>query len=273
MGFYAVSTTMLARPEPGKKKLFYADDGTGGGKLQDLAEWWCDLKLEAPMYGYFPYPPKSWLITKPQFYDRAKELFPDVNVTIEGHGVLGSFIGNRAGTEKFMEEKVTEWSADIEALVKVAEFDTHFAYTAYVYGTACRWQFVCRTTPEISELLQKLEDLTRNKLIPAIINRNHCSDELGSILKLPARAGGMSLQNPTEESDAVYANSILATAQLTNAIYEQHERLDIDVEAEEQAMKEVSTRNSARQQQMQEELASGLSETTLKLLLLSAEKA
>ena len=37
-------------------------------------------------------------------------------------------------------------------------------------------------------------------------------------------------------------------------------------------MKDVSTRNLARQQQMQEELASSLSETTLKLLKLSAEK-
>jgi len=136
MGFYAVATVMLTRPEPGKWKLFYADDGTGCGKLTDLAEWWSALKVEAPLFGYFPNPPKTWLITKPQFHDRARELLPDVNVTVEGHKVLGSFVGNKEGTERFVEEKIQEWTEDIDALVKVAKFDPQLAYSAYVYGTS-----------------------------------------------------------------------------------------------------------------------------------------
>ena len=67
------------------------------------------------------------MITKPQFFNQAQELFPDVNVTVEGHTVLGSFIGNSEGAEKFMQEKVKEWSEDIEALVKIAEFDPQLA--------------------------------------------------------------------------------------------------------------------------------------------------
>ena len=244
MGFYAVTTSMLTRPEPGKKKLFYADDGTGSGKLVGLAEWWSELQMSGPLLGYFPNAPKTWLITKPQFYDQALELFPDINVTAEGHSVLGSFIGYRAGTEKFMEGKVKEWSEDIEALIKIAEFDPQLAYTAYVYGTARRWQFVSRTTPNIAEPLQKLEQLIRDKLIPAIINTEFCSDEMRLILRLPARAGSMSFQNPAEESDTEYAHSKLATAQLTQAIFEQHERLSIDQQEEEAARKEVSDRKA-----------------------------
>ena len=43
MGFCAASTTLLAsaHESAGKaKKLFYADDGSGGGKLIDILDWW-----------------------------------------------------------------------------------------------------------------------------------------------------------------------------------------------------------------------------------------
>ena len=93
MGFYAVSTITLTRPETDKKKLFYVDDGSGGGKLEGLAEWWREPKEDAPILGYFPNPPMSWLITKPQFYNQAQELFLDVNVTVEGHAVLALSLG------------------------------------------------------------------------------------------------------------------------------------------------------------------------------------
>ena len=40
MGFYAVSTTLLASPylDDNAKKIFYADDGSGCGRLTELRD-------------------------------------------------------------------------------------------------------------------------------------------------------------------------------------------------------------------------------------------
>ena len=272
MGFYAVSTKPLTKPEPGVKKLFYADDGSGGGKLDELAEWWKRLNTEGPPLGYFPNAPKTWLITKPEHYERARQIFPDVNVTTEGHAFLGSFIGSSAGAQKFVDDQVKEWSKDIEALAKIAEYDPQLAYVAYTFGTSHRWQFVCRTTPNISAALEKLEELIKTRLIPAIIGKEFCTEEMRTTFRLPARLGGLGIQNPVQEADHEYECSKTATAELAKAIFEQQQRLAIDSDAEKAAMKEVVERKAARLILMQEEVKSSTTEHAQKIIELSSEK-
>ena len=135
MGFYAVSTTLLANPylDNNAKKIFYADDGSGGGRLTELREWWDDLKRNGPLFGYYPEATKTWLIAKPAFEERARELFPDVNVTTEGRKFLGSFIGSAEATTAFVNSKIEEWEKDIVALAKIAEYEPQLAYSAYIY--------------------------------------------------------------------------------------------------------------------------------------------
>ena len=123
-----------------------------------MAAWWKNLQTQGPLLGYFPNAGKTWLITKPEFHDQAKLLFPDVNITVDGHEYLGSFIGSKKSTENFVEEQVKEWAADIEALAEIARIDPQLAYSGYAFGTSKRWQFVCRTTPGIGNPLKKLEE-------------------------------------------------------------------------------------------------------------------
>ena len=272
IGFYAVSTAMLSQPEPGVKKVFYADDGGGAGKLTDLATWWKNLQAEGPLIGYFPNAGKTWLITKPEFHEQAKILFPDVNVTVDGHKYLGSFIGSKAATVSFVEEQVKEWTADIEALADIARIDPQLSYAGYAFGTSKRWQFVCRTTPEIETPLRKLEELIRSKFIPAITGKETCSDDMRKVLILPARLGGMGLANAAEESEFEYRNSTIATAELTKAIVQQQHDLPPDSDAQMSAMKEISRRKAARLKLMQDELNASLSEQFRKTIQLSSEK-
>ena len=93
MAFYAASMTPLTSKSPNAKKIFYADDGSGGKNLVGLKLWWDDLKIAGPPLGYFPYPAKSWLVVKPEHLPQAKQLFPDVNITMDGHEFIGSYIG------------------------------------------------------------------------------------------------------------------------------------------------------------------------------------
>lgn len=188
-GLLAVSTTLLSEPAEnnlGKlKKIFYADDGGGAGSLDDLHSWWQDLQQQGPPLGYFPNATKTWLIVKPEHQQRAEEMFADVNITSEGHKYLSSFIGNAQETVKFVEKQIDEWSNDIDALVEIAESEPQLDYCAYVFGTSRRSQFVCRTTPNITEPLTKLENLIREKLIPAFFSGRNVPDEFWRVYGLP----------------------------------------------------------------------------------------
>ena len=220
MGFYVASTTVLTNPDPdcAVKKVFYADDGNAGGKLTPLHSWWTDFKLSGPPHGYFPEASKSWLLVKPAHEERARELFTDVNITVEGRKFLGSYIGTAEATEAFVNTRIGEWEKVINALAAIATSEPQLAYSAYVYGTSRRWQFLCRTTPGIANAMKGIETRIRNNLIPAIMGSNEISDNLRKILCLPARLGGMGFANPTEEALLEYENSKMITAQLPSAV-------------------------------------------------------
>ena len=142
MGFYACSTIPLLKNRsntedtvnPPLRNVWYADDAAGGGTLTQLRSWWSELQERGPLFGYFPEPTKTWLITKPEHVEKAKLLFPDVKVTVEGHKYLGSFIGSDSGKQKFVESKVDEWISDIQSLAKIGKTEPQMAYSAYVYG-------------------------------------------------------------------------------------------------------------------------------------------
>ena len=274
MGLYAASMTSLSHaPSIGdEKKIFYADDGTGAGKLTDLSDWWQDLQVRGPLFGYFPRSDKTWLIVKPIHLARAKLLFPDINVTTDGHVALGSFIGTPEATNTFVREKVLEWERDIDDLVKIAETEPQLAYTAYVYGMSRRWQFICRTTPAVSEAMESLEELIRSKLIPAIIGTPVISDEMRMVLNQPARMGGMGFLNPSEEAEWEYQNSKLMTSQLSEAIFNQNRILQIDEEAQAREKADLRKRKDARWADRQENLKNTVSDKMKRFVMLSSEK-
>ena len=85
MGFYSGSLVPISHYQIGErtvdqspddsdiaKKLFYADDGAGGGTLYQVLRWWNEIQKLGPNFGYFPKPSKTWLIVKPEFLEKAK---------------------------------------------------------------------------------------------------------------------------------------------------------------------------------------------------------
>ena len=204
------------------KQIWYADDATAGGKLTDTQTWWLKLCKEGPLYGYHPKPSKSWVIAKPQYLNEAKQLFPGLNVTDVGRKCLGSFIGNNEGKDLFMDDKIKEWMQDIDEISKIATHEPQLAYAAYVYGLSKRWNYICRTTPNIAHNLKKLEFKIREVFIPALLDRAFsCTDKCREMFGLPAREGGLGIFNIAELSEMEYKNSCKITSSLVNAMYEQ----------------------------------------------------
>ncbi len=67
MPFYALSTLPLIRRLPGSKTMhhvWYADDASATGSLNDIKQWYSAIIEEGPSFGYFANPAKSWIVVK-----------------------------------------------------------------------------------------------------------------------------------------------------------------------------------------------------------------
>ena len=192
MQMYAISTIPLQEEismhKTHAKHVAFADDINGGGTVENVQTWWETINLKGPKYGYNPKASKSWLIVKPEKYDRAMELFKDSNVqiTMEGHKQLGASLGTMEFKEIYVKEMVEEWVQEIRSLSEIAKTDPHSTYCAFVHGLRHKWTCTMRTIPNISHLFEPLENEIKNVFLAEItgqcLTENECI-----ILSLPPR--------------------------------------------------------------------------------------
>ncbi len=204
-------------------QIWFADDAGAGGKLQDLVQWWDEINITGPKYGYFPKASKSWLIVKPEHLEEATKLFQGkgVNITSSGHErYLGTPIGTVEFVESLVEKKVDKWIRELRELTALAEIEPQLAYSAYIFGLSKRWMFLMRTTPHISELLKPLELVIRTEFIPSILGQP-VTDEFRDVFALPTKYGGLGIFDPSAISDREYVHSRFITSPFIRAIHEQ----------------------------------------------------
>ena len=227
MAFYAIGLLpliwCLAEPVDHAKQAAYADDLTGAGKLKKLKQWFDSIVVNGPKLGYNAEPTKSWLIVKEEKRGDAEAIFKDtgVNITTDGKKHLGASLGTSDYKNEFVSNLVETWVDQIEVLSEIASYEPHAAYIAFTSCIRHRYSFYMRTIPGIEALLQPLENVLRNKLIPALTEGRHVSDDERKLLSLPPRLGGMGLIMPSEMSDDEFEYSRVATVDLANAIQEQ----------------------------------------------------
>jgi hypothetical protein len=92
-------------------QTWFADDAAAAGKLTDIREWWDKLSICGPDYGYFPNATKTVVVTKPEHFERATNMFSDLELTVttEGTRYLGAPVGSEDFVNAFIEKKVAEW--------------------------------------------------------------------------------------------------------------------------------------------------------------------
>ena len=275
MAFYALSLMKMIRSTqkevPNVKQVYYADDGAGGGDLDTVKEFWKFLKSEGPKYGYLVNPSKTFLLVKPGLENAAKAKFLDINITLEGHKYLGSYIGTDEGKEKFVKEEVKRWTKDIEGLSSLAENEPHLAYSAYVYGTSKRWNYLMRTTPDISYHLQDIEETIRSKFIPSLIG-HQINDNYRVLFSLPVRHGGMALENPSQIADREYHNSTKMTEYLWRAIQDQMTSINIKLIHNQQLIDIMKKRKEEDIKQAKFEVMNNLTSEQSRYIALACEK-
>ena len=233
MAMYAIGTRPLLdilndRTDPSAcQQVWYADDSAAAGKLREIKKWWDILFEIGPKFGYFPNASKTILIVKDSQYDLATELFKDteIEVTRSGERHLGAVIGSQKFRDEYVGGKVEKWVQDVDELSKTAEDEPQLAYAAYTKAMCMRWCFLQRTIPNTKNYFAPLEDVIRNKFIPAVIGRK-VSDVERKILSLPVRLGGMGIQNPILTAEVEFRNSSIITSNLTTMIINQERNLD-----------------------------------------------
>ena len=255
------------------KQVWYADDAAGGGKLDEVLRWWERLNETGPLFGYYPKPAKTWLIVKPHCKEKAEKMFPDLQISEVGHRYLGSFIGTEEGTKSFLDSKVDEWINDIEDLADIAKREPQAAYSAFNYGLSKRWNYVCRTTPGISQHLRRLEYKIQESFIPAILDRSFGTDQTSrKLFALPVKEGGLGIYDLSLMSDLEYEYSCKVTLDLTEAIYNQHPDFFDDQEKLVEIKTEIRKSRMEFFKERKEEVTKDLNETQKLQLDLTSEK-
>ena len=117
--------------------------------------------------------------------------------------------------------KVSEWVHEIEKLSSFAVTQPHAIYAAFTRGLTSRWTFLVRTTPNIGNLLQPLEEAIRHKFLPALTGQSALPDAERDLLALPACLGGLSVIDPTRLSDSHHTSSKNVSAPLVSLILDQ----------------------------------------------------
>ena len=220
MPFYALATRpltdALALEVPNIMQIWYADDASATGRISDLKVWWDKLIALGPSFGYYVNPSKTWLITKEGLVTAASELFGNthVNITTKGRPVLGSPVGTADYISSYAHQKAQDWVKEVGTLADITESQPHAAYSALTHGLTSKWNHLSRTTPGIESFLQPVEDVIKTTLLPKLFGRDAPNDLERRLFALPARSGGLNINNPAAFSSTQYQDSLKVTNHL-----------------------------------------------------------
>ena len=140
----------------------------------------------------------------------------------------------------FTNVKVQAWVEEVRTLAKFAESQLHAAFAALTHGLVSKWNYLSRTTFDISGLLQPLEDSIRSTLIPKLMGRETPKVLERNLLALPARHGGMGIGNPVTSAPDQYQASIEVTKPLVYRILSQEPTYPFEVLEDQITAKSVT---------------------------------
>ena len=285
MGLYSIGITPLLEEAAAKKQFHtetldlkhqnkqvaFADDINASGNLEGTREYWDKIASCGPKYGYFPKASKSWLIVKPQYEEKARELFSDteVQITTSGQKHLGAALGSEEFKNQFVVDRVNDWVEELTNLANMAKTDPHSALCAFTHGLRHKWSYTMRTIDGISELLKPLEECIHTKFIPSLIGKQVNQTER-MLLSLPPRMGGLGIIDPSQICQTEYENSRLLTRQLQDFILKQSFGGEIDQTEMKKLKYQITKEREQRQTNKLEEVKTLLEDKPLKLRLLEA---
>ncbi|EJK63533.1 hypothetical protein THAOC_15800, partial [Thalassiosira oceanica] len=114
---------LLREAEPDLLQPWYADDGSGYGKLVRQRNVYKRLEQIGPDFGYFPAGAKCWLTVPKRREEEVKQYLADNGLpwqVTQGKRYVGGFIGSEDALSEWIEPKVEDWTFAIERLANAA---------------------------------------------------------------------------------------------------------------------------------------------------------
>uniref|UniRef100_A0A1X7V9A6 Uncharacterized protein n=1 Tax=Amphimedon queenslandica TaxID=400682 RepID=A0A1X7V9A6_AMPQE len=180
-------------------QVWYADDASDLGSLNQLRKWWDGIATIGKHYGYFPNASKFVPLVK-ESYERACKVF-------ESSGIV-SFV------DGFIKDTVDKWLLDLKVLCTFAESQPQAAYAALTHGLFSRWTCFLRSCDVPPDHLIALDKMICLRLIPALSGKQVIIDLERDWLALSICHGGIGLIIPSVFAETQYNASCKITRSL-----------------------------------------------------------
>ena len=112
---------------------WYADDAMAAGKLDQVMEYFRQLEVLGPAYGYLPEETKSILVVREDLTTVARTAMVTAGAKVKvvnGHRYLGGFVGDAELEREWIRENVDEWCEAVKVIGVAAQFVPQSAYVA-----------------------------------------------------------------------------------------------------------------------------------------------
>ena len=114
-------------------------------------------------------------------------------------------------------------------------------------GLCYRWTYLTSVMPVKDSLLQPLEDVIRQKFLPALTGEAPCNDQVRCLLALPPRHGGLGITNPLTVAQTQHHTSATICQPLLEAILGQ-EGTPTEVRALQRQLKNEQRKRHRKEQ-------------------------
>lgn len=206
----------LGRRHLSEYQTWYADDAGIGGKFEDLKAYYASLVDRGRSWGYHPEASKSILVVSEGNEARAIKSFEGYEFKIcTGTRYLGGFVGEEDARNRWVDEKMMEWSNMIQQMSNLASRCPHTIYTGMKSCLQREWVLLQQVVKSDPSWYEKLEIKLKNIFLPALFDVPPPARE---ITKLPVRIGRMGIRSPVETAEFNYKHSRAMTAHLIQAL-------------------------------------------------------
>ena len=99
-----------------------------------------------------------------------------IKIATEGQRHLGAVIGSSKYKREYVQNKIDELINKIKVLSMIAKTEPQAAYSSFITAFKHKPSYIMKTTPDISDQLNQLDEVITSEFIPAITRRIHCSN-------------------------------------------------------------------------------------------------
>lgn len=274
MPLYALATTPLIQQLRGEvTQTWYADDAQAAGKLSSLRHWWDSLVCRGPSYGYFANSSKTILIVKPEYMGEAKRVFEGTGIQFsDGGRDLGGAIGSDEFTSKYLQDKISSLCEVMETLSYIAVSSPQAAHSAFCHGIRHKWTYLQRIHKNVSNLFAPLETVIREKFIPALLGGLHVNEMERNLLALPAKLGGLAIENPTTSSDHKHQASLKITNAISSMIVRQDSSITVNLHQQREIKQKIINERKSKEKENAAEILASAPAAMQRAVLIAQEK-